>query len=72
VRFPRIKKKRKEINTDLSGDGDFVDIAPDCCKVSFLFPANSSAPSIIEGICDIIGRKKAAHLLRQNEGYKFP
>jgi len=39
---------------------------------SFLFPANSSAPSIIEGICYIIGRKKAAHLLRQNEGYKFP
>ena len=59
-----------------SGDGDFVDIAPDYCEVvtsidkecsSFLFPANSSAPSIIEGICDIIGRKKVAHHLRQNE-----
>lgn len=53
------------INAALSGDGDFVDIAPDCCEVvtsidkecfSFLFPAKSSAPSIIEGICDIIGR----------------
>ena len=70
------------INAALSGDGDFVDIAvPDCCGVVtsidkecfyFLFPATSSAPSIIEGICDIIGRKKVAHHLRQNEAYKFP
>ncbi|KAJ6408136.1 hypothetical protein OIU84_011440 [Salix udensis] len=56
------------INDALSG-GHFLHIAPDCCKVvtsidiecfSFLFPMNSSAPSIIVGFCDIIERKKAA------------
>ncbi|KAJ6363296.1 hypothetical protein OIU78_003469 [Salix suchowensis] len=52
------------ISDALSGE-DFLDIAPDCCEVvtsidkecfSFLFPKNSSAPSIIVGLCDIIER----------------
>ena len=59
----------------LSGE-DFLDTAPDCCKVvtsidkecfSFLFPKNSSAPSIIVGIYDIIERKKAARHPRRSK-----
>ncbi|KAJ6747372.1 hypothetical protein OIU74_029764 [Salix koriyanagi] len=63
------------INDALSG-GNFLHIAPDCCKVvtsidiecfSFLFPMNSSAPSLIVAFCDIIEPPKISMLCSADE-----